>query len=380
MRIGIDARLWGPYGRGVGRYVENLIKNLEKIDRKNEYVIFLREQNFGLYQPRNKKFSKVLLDVPWYTAREQAVLPSFFSAQRLDLLHVPHFNVPILYSGKTVSTIHDLTMLKFGGKRTTTRSLPVYLLKRSGLQAILGAAARKSAAVITPSKFVRDEVVQTFGISPKKVSVTYEAGVLAGKERTPQEKQVERVLGKYKIVPPYFLYVGGFYPHKNLDRLLRAVKLLNEELGKEAELVMVGSEDDFRKKLMQQALEIGALKYLVFTGYVTDADLVDLYQKSEALVQPSLSEGFGLPTVEAMSLGTPVVQSETSCLPEIAGKAALYFDPYKPRDMAEKMGKILGSKSLRSRLSKAGLKRSEDYSWEKMAKETLKVYEKAAKE
>src|SRR4030042_1687889 len=126
MRIGIDARLWGPYGRGVGRYVHKLVENLEKIDRRNEYLIFLRKANYGLYCPRSKNFRKVLADIPWYTAEEQFVLPSIFSSQSLDLLHVPHFNVPLLYKGKTVVTIHDLTMLKFGSRETSTLSLPLY--------------------------------------------------------------------------------------------------------------------------------------------------------------------------------------------------------------------------------------------------------------
>ncbi len=379
MRIGIDARLWGSSGRGVGRYIQNLVTNLEKLDRKNEYFIFLGKESYDLYHPRTKNFHRVPADIRWYGIEEQVTLPAIFASQNLDLLHIPHFNVPVFYRGKIVVTIHDLTMLKFGGRGTSTLSLPSYLLKRVGLRFILSGAVSRAAAIITPSKFVKDEVVKTFNVSPNKIFVTYEAGDLVGKERTPGEREVEDALGKYRITQPYFLYVGAFYPHKNVDRLIEAVKILNERLGKSAQLVLAGKRDAFLDKTVHRALEIGALKYLALTDYVADADLVDLYQGAIAVVQPSLSEGFGLSSVEAMSLGMPLIQSDASCLPEIAERAALYFDPHSPQDMAEKLAKVLDSKKLREDLVNKGLKRSQDFSWEQMSRETLKVYNRVFK-
>jgi glycosyltransferase involved in cell wall biosynthesis len=376
MRIGIDARIWGSYGRGVGRYIQNLVENLERVDRKNHYFIFLREKGFNSYQPKNKNFHKVLADVPWYGAQEQVVMPGIFSASNLDLLHVPHFNAPLLYRGKMVVTIHDLTMLKFGGRETSTLPAPLFFAKRAGLRLVTESAARRSAAVIVLSRFVKDDVAKTFGISPKNISVTYEAGILEGKGRADREREIENVLEKYRITKPYFLYVGAFYPHKNVDRLVEAVKILNEKLKKPAQLVLAGGKDAFLEKVVRKALEVGALRYISLTDHVTDADLVDLYLEAEAYVQPSLSEGFGLQTVEAMALGVPVVQSNASCLPEIAGEAALYFDPYDPQDMAQKLSQILGNEKLRNKLVKKGSERAKTFSWEQMARETLKVYEK----
>jgi len=376
MRIGIDARIWGSSSRGVGRYVQNLVENLEKIDRKNQYFIFLREPGFNSYQPKNKNFHKVLADVTWYGAKEQVMMPGIFSASNLDLLHVPHFNVPLLYQGKMVVTIHDLTMLKFSGRETSTLPAPIFLIKRAGLRFILQDAAQRAAAVITFSRFVKDDIVKTFGIPAKKISVTYEAGILAGKGRADREREIEDVLGKYRIAKPYFLYVGAFYPHKNVDRLVEAVKILNEKLKKPAQLVLAGRKDAFLERIVRRALEVGALRYISLTDHVTDTDLVDLYLEAEAYVQPSLSEGFGLQTVEAMALGVPVVQSNASCLPEIGGEAALYFDPYDPADMAQKLSKVLGNKAAKQKLINKGLSRAKEFSWERMAKETLKVYEK----
>ena len=375
MRIGIDARIWGSPSRGVGRYIQNLVENLEKIDRKNQYFIFLREHGFNSYQPENKNFHKVLADVTWYGAKEQVMMPGIFSASNLDLLHVPHFNVPFLYQGKMVVTIHDLTMLKFGGRETSTLPAPIFLIKRAGLRFILQDAAQRAAAVITFSQFVKDDIVKTFGIPAKKISVTYEAGILAGKGRADRERKVEDVLGKYRITKPYFLYVGAFYPHKNVDRLVEAVKILNEKMKKPSQLILAGRKDAFLERVVRKALEVGALKYISLTDHVTDADLIDLYREAEAYVQPSLSEGFGLQTVEAMALGVLVVQSNTSCLPEIGGEAALYFDPDDSRDIADKLAKVLGNKKFRQGLVKKGLARAKDFSWEKMARETLKVYE-----
>ncbi|GMR19256.1 MAG: glycosyltransferase family 1 protein [Patescibacteria group bacterium] len=374
MKIGIDARFLGPQGTGIGRYTQELVQNLESIDRKNSYLIFLRKENFNLYYPRNKNFRKVRADVRWYSLKEQLVLPAIFGKEKLDLLHTPHFNVPIFYPGKTVITVHDLIKHEYGGGAATTRSYPVHLLKQIGYRLVISRAVKSADAVITPSNFVRDKVAQTFGVSLEKIHVTYEAGTLLGKERTGEEKQVEKVLGKYKISQPYFLYVGNVYPYKNVGRLLDAIKILNEDLGKTAQLVLVGARDVFRQRLEREIVEKGVLKYAVLTGYVTDADLVDLYKGAEAYVQPSLSEGFGLTSVEAMGLGTPVVEADASCLPEIAGDAALYFDPYDPGDIAEKLAKVLDNEKLREKLSQKGLKRAREFSWEKMARETLRVY------
>ena len=353
-----------------------MVENLEKVDLKNQYFIFLREPGFNSYQPKNKNFHKVLADVTWYGVKEQVMMPGIFSASNLDLLHVPHFNVPLLYQGKMVVTIHDLTMLKFGGRETSTLPAPIFLIKRAGLRFILQDAAQRAAAVVTFSQFVKDDIVKTFGIPAKKISVTYEAGILAGKGRADREREIENVLGKYRITKPYFLYVGAFYPHKNVDRLVEAVKILNEKLKKPTQLVLAGRKDAFLERVVRRALEAGALRYISLTDHVTDADLVDLYLEAEAYVQPSLSEGFGLQTVEAMALGVPVLQSNSSCLPEIGGEAALYFDPYDTADMAQKLSKVLGNKAAKQKLINKGLSRAKEFSWERMAKETLKVYEK----
>lgn len=377
MRIGIDARFLGPAGTGIGRYTQKLIENLEKIDRKNKYVIFLRKENFNLYEPANPNFRKVLADIPWYGLGEQIILPTVFSREKLDLLHVPHFNVPLFYRGKFVITIHDLIKNDWAGTEATTKGPLEYWIKRLGYRVVIRCAVRQARRIITPSNYVKDRLVELFKVNPKKIAVTYEAGTLLGKGRTTGERKVEDVLGRFKITKPYFLYVGNVYPYKNVGRLLEAIRILNKKMGESAQLVLVGARDVFRERLEREIVRKDVLKYVVLTGYVSDPDLIDLYRGAEAYVQPSLSEGFGLTSVEAMSLGTPVVEANTSCLPEVAGDAALYFDPYNPQDIATKLAQILGNKKLEAELSRGGIARAKRYSWEKLARQTLSVYEDA---
>lgn len=384
MKIGIDARLYGPQRMGIGRYVERLVTNLESLDRKNNYFIFLGRENFDAYQPKNTNFHKVLATPRWYTLKEQVVLPGVFSREHLDVLHVPHFNVPIFYSGQIIITIHDLIKHVWSPDSVTSHSLPIYAVKYVGYRLIIKEALRKAAAVLTPSKYVKDKVVEMYKVNPEKITVTYEAGVLDKEEqiRSKKERAVENVVARFRIPSPYFLYVGNVYPHKNVGRLLEAIQILNEKLGKQAHLVLAGARDDdsvFRKRLERQILEKDVLKYVTLTGYISDPDLIDLYQGAVAYVQPSLSEGFGLTSVEAMALGTPVVEANASCLPEIGGDAALYFNPLDPSDIAEKLKKILDDQRLRRELVKKGLARAKQLSWARLARETLKVYESVSK-
>lgn len=384
MRIGIDARFYGPIGTGIGRYTQKLIENLEEIDRKSEYVIFLRKENFNLYESANPNFRKVLADIPWYSLREQIVLPTIFRREKLDLLHVPHFNVPIFYQGKFVVTIHDLIKNEWRGSETTTKGPLECIIKRLGYSIVIRLAICRAKAVTTPSNYVKDRVVELFQVNPEKIMVTYEAGTLLGKERTVAERKVEDVVQKFKITKPYFLYVGNVYLYKNVGRLLEAIKILNEDpsislkVKKPVQLVLVGARDVFRERLEREILKKDVLKYVTLTGYVSDPDLIDLYREAEAYVQPSLSEGFGLTSVEAMSLGTPVVEARASCLPEVAGDAALFFDPYDPKNIAAQLARVLRNKRLKSQLSKKGRARAQGFSWEMMARQTLRVYEEVS--
>ncbi len=370
MRVGIDARFFGSIGKGLGRYTQKLIENLERIDAENQYFVFLRQENWNEYQPRNKNFEKVLADIPWYGFREQIFFPRLLGKYNLDLVHFLHFNVPLFFKGKFVVTIHDLILYHYPTKRASTWSPFFYFFKKWSHRLVIRNAIVKSQAIIAVSKNTKKDILERFRISEKKVTVTYEAV-------DPIQKVVkepgEMILKKYGIIKPYLLYVGNVYPHKNLERLVLVFREIQKK-HPHLHLTLVGKEDYFYKRLKKYASENFA-KNVIFADFVPDEHLGIVYRDALLYVFPSLYEGFGLPPLEAMTRNIPVASSNASCLPEILGDAAVYFDPEGMAEMAEIIEKAATDNSLREKLIRAGQEQIKKYSWEKMAKETLEIYE-----
>ncbi|MFA6296658.1 MAG: glycosyltransferase family 1 protein [Patescibacteria group bacterium] len=373
MRIAIDARFFGPFGKGLGRYTEKLIKYLEKVDQKNDYTIFLRKENFDYYIVENKNFKKELADFKWYTLNEQRNMPKVLKKGNFDLVHFPHFNVPLFYKGDFVVTIHDLILLDFPTKRTTTLGPIKYALKNMAYKKVISSAVKKAKKVITVSEYTKKRLIEHFDLDDDKIVVTYEAC-----EKIHPEKEVinKDFLRMHKIEKNYLLYVGNAYPHKNLERLLKVFKNLRKD-NFDYQLVLVGKNDYFYQRLQDLAKELGLLdsNQVVFYGFAKDSDLATLYQNASLYVFPSFIEGFGLPPLEAMSYGLPVVTSKTSCLPEILGDAAQYFDPKIEKDIADVILNVINDNILKEEMKSKGLEQVKKYSWERCAKETLDVYE-----
>jgi len=369
MRIGIDARFFGSIGKGLGRYTQKLIENLESIDRENHYFIFLRRENWDEYQPRSQNFTKVLADVPWYTLREQVQMPKIFKRCGLDLVHFPHFNVPVAYKGKFVVTIHDLILFRYPTRRASTLSAPAYFLKKKVYHRVIKSAIKNSEKIIAVSGHTKKDVLKNFKIDPNKILVTYE-GVDAAEE--PLLETPETVLQKYGIMKPYLLYVGNAYPHKNLDRLILAFKEVSKTHSG-LHLVLAGKEDYFYKRL-KKFVATSLVSGIIFPGYIAENHLPTIYREAKLYVFPSLYEGFGLPPLEAMARNAPVASSNASCLPEILGNAAYFFDPRGISETADAIEKVITDNELRKKLIAAGQKQIKKYSWQKMAKETLAIY------
>lgn len=373
MRIGIDARFYGAAGRGLGRYVSELIRWLERIDRENDYVVFLRADNFDEYEPSNPRFRKVLAEFPWYGWKEQLIYPIFLRRFALDLMHFPHFNVPALTPCPFVVTIHDLILFRYPTRRATTLNAAMYGLKYAAYRLTIALAAWRARAIITVSECTKRDIVKSLKVKPERVTVTYEAadGVEIGQLTIP---------GTYDpsakgIVKPYFLYVGNAYPHKNLERLLEVFATLRKD-GLDAQLVLVGKMDHFYLRLKLEAERLGLLASdeVIFYGYAEEAELAELYRRARAYVFPSLLEGFGLPPLEAMRYGTPVAAAGSSCLPEILDDAAVYFDPEDVGDMAKAMRRVYGDEALRQRLAERGKLRVARFSWRECAERTYRTY------
>ena len=367
MKIGIDARMFGP-GFGIARYVEQLVLHLEKIDTENEYVIFLKKENFDSYTPHNKNFKKVLADIPWYGWKEQILLPFIFLKEKVDLIHFPHWNIPVLYPKKFVVTIHDLIMFHFPRQEASTHGPFVYYLKDQMHRFLVRYSATRAKCIFVTSEFTLRDMHETLGVPNEKMLVTYQAPFIKmnNEQLTINKKPNEDVLKKYGIKKPYVLYVGAAYPHKNLENLLLAWKIFGEK-HPEYQLVLAGKENFFYKRFIETPAW-KELKSVVYTGFVSDVELEVLYQEAKLFIFPSLYEGFGLPPLEALARGVPVVAANASCLPEILQDAALYFDPTRPDEMAEVLEQgitnpVVGGEEFVKR-----------YSWDELARQTRELY------
>jgi len=397
MRIGIDARLYGPRQGGLGRYLEQLIHGLEKTDQNNDYIVFLRQENFNDYIPENPRFKKILADIPWYGWREQFCLPKILKREKLDFIHFPHWNIPLFYKEKFVVTIHDLILYHYPSRKASTLSPITYFLKNLTYKFVLHHSVKKAKYIFTPSEFTKQDIINTLHIPADKITVTYLAPTDLGIKFTPlnpakPEFRDERnyltgvnpvssikytngnVLSKHNITKPYLLYVGVAYPHKNLGRLVNAWKMF-EEKNKNFQLVLVGKKNYFYDRLINSDV-FKQCKNIVFTDFVSDKELSELYQNATAYIFPSLYEGFGLPPLEAMQYNIPVISSNTSCLPEILDESVLYFNPQNEQDIYSKISMILTQPEIRQKLINNIPNILANYSQNNTSKITLSVYQK----
>lgn len=370
MRIGIDCRMLKA--TGIGRYISSLIEELSKIDRDNQYILFLKKEDFSSFRLPGKNFKKVLAPFHWYGISEQLKFPKIIKKEHLDLIHFPHFNIPLRYKGDFVVNIHDLTLHRHKTTRASTKSVLTYQIKHWLYKIVIKQAVKKSLKILTISIFTKNDIIKTFKVPEDKIVVTYPGGPSSNLTLLKPNVNILTNLG---IKKPFVLYVGNAYPHKNLDNLLRSLKYLPLNIS----LVLAGKRDEFHNRVEKLAEKMNFSDRVIFTDFVTDEELVALYRNASVFVLPSLNEGFGLPALEAQSFGLPVSCSRRSSLPEILGDSARYFNPLKPKDIAEKIKEILGNKKLREELIFKGYNKIKEYSWSKMAKETLKVYEETGK-
>ena len=373
-KIGIDARFYGPTGKGLGRYAQKLVEYLEMVDggnKERQYVVFLRKDNFDLYQPKHENFTKVLADFSWYSFAEQLGFPLFLYAQKLDLVHFCHFNVPLLYCKQFVVTIHDLILFHHPTVRNTTLNKYFYFLKLFAYRLAIRRAAKKARKIIAVSEFTRSDIVANLGVTKEQVEMTYEG---CEYQCFLNSKCDDDVLTKYGIMKPYLLYVGNAYPHKNLERLVAVFSRLRNKNDK-LQLVLVGGKDFFYENLEKFVFD-GVYEGIIFPGYVPDRELDVLYKRAELYVFPSLYEGFGLPPLEALAKSTMVVSSCRTSMPEILQDAVSYFDPEDLDSMEKSILFALENKPPKKELPKKAIKVLAKFSWRKMAEETLDIYKK----
>lgn len=359
-RIVIDGRTWG---HGTGRYQERMVHYLQRTDHEHEYFILLREKDYAKWEPTNPNFHKVLCPHKEFTFSEQIGLLRQINSLKPDLVHFPMIQQPALYRGNAVTTFQDLTTIRF---RNPTKNWLVFTVKQWVYIALNWYVARKSKYLIAPTEFVKKDVARFAGISEKKFTVTYEAA-----DPLPQPAEPLPYLQNKEFI----MYLGRPLPHKNLWRLIEAFRLLQADHPK-LKLVLAGKIDDAYQLIVDRVKKEG-IKNVVFTDFISDQSLRWLYEHCRAYVFPSLSEGFGLPALEAMAHGAPLVSTNATCSPEVYGDGAHYFDPLDVNDMAAKIRDVLDDPKLREQLIKRGHKRAASFSWTRMAKQTLGVYKKA---
>ena len=391
MKIGIDARFVGPEGTGLGKYTEKLIENLVKIDKINQYSIFLHKSNWNYLNLKSRNFSKIFTNVPWYSLEEQTNLPKIFNSQNLDLLHVPHFNVPLFYRKKIIVTIHDLIHHEFSQESSTTKPPLIFRGKRFAYKYVIKSAIARSSKIIAPSKYTKSQIIKTFKINSSRIKVIYEAAEEEYFKKAKISKQkLNELLETYNIYSPFLLYVGNAYPHKNLNNLLDAFKLLvhssqlsvhssksvnREQTTDNLGLVIVCPRDIFWHRLNKEIVTNNLSNRVKTLGYIQPEELVNFFKTAKAYIFPTLSEGFGIPGLNAMAAGLPVAASNIPTLKEVYGKNVLFFNPKNPVDISKKISQIVINKKLRADLIKKGYSQAKKYSWIKMAEDTLKVYE-----
>ncbi len=379
MRIGIDARMYRKGTAGIGRYSQNLIKNLLELDHENQYVLFMtpadeREARDQLRPFKNYKIVNV--DITHYSLAEQTKLAGIIDREKCDLVHFLNFNYPVRFRGKFIVTIHDLTLLFYPEAANKTG-----FFRKKAFNYVIGQACRKAAKVIAVSENTKNDIIRTLAIDPAKITVIAEAA--DDKELAFSPHLIEKLKGKYELSGPVILYVGQFRQHKNVLNLLKAFTILRKDL--DAKLVLVGKDADkinidtstgsaSTLSEVERVDKEEILRDTLRPGFVGDEELAAWYHLADVFVFPSLYEGFGLPGLEAMAVGLAVVASNKASLPEIYQEAALYFDPLKPEEIADKIKTVLSDQKTRDELIKKGKIQSKKYSWRKAAQETLKVY------
>ncbi|MCS7025552.1 MAG: glycosyltransferase family 4 protein [Bryobacteraceae bacterium] len=378
--IALDARHVRDFG--VGTYIRNLVQALAKIDDKNHYTLITYRRDASLLAGLPSNFRILHYEINDTEFRDNFAFPMFLKRLRVDLHHMPLPNIPLLMPKPYVVTVHDVSRLLFEQVSGWRNDLHRYQLRRGLMRA---------ERIFAVSEATRLDVESLLNIPPDHVTVIPNAPDPRFFEHSPPadsraagpdivEHEKRRILERYQITYPFLLYAGTIRPQKNIPRLVEAFAVLRGELEnhpiyKDLRLIIIGDEISRFPDVRRTVVQTRTGNAVRFLGFVPFDTLRVFYETAEAFVFPSLYEGFGLPPLEAMASGTPVVTSNVSSLPEVTGDAAVVVNPENVFDIARGMKEVLLDENLRSRLVKAGLEQARRFSWERTAKQVLRAYE-----
>lgn len=368
MKIGFDFRMGGSINAGIGRYSFELLKNMLQQNSGDKFVVFYHQQNHNPADIKElKKLGAELVptNIRHYSFAEQLLLPRILNKYNLDLMHFPNFNVPMLYRKPYVVTIHDMVHHKISGNKKSR------IWKYYAYQYIIKKAAQRAQVIFTVTEAAKDEIVKYLNIPPEMIVVIYEAPT---QSRIPSETEIVKVKEKYLLSRPYFLFVGTLERKKNIPTLTKAFDLFLSKYKLDMDLVIAGKVDTHYPEVKDQAMDIGHANRLVFTGFIEDADQAALYRGAYAFITTSLHEGFGLPGLEAMQHGLPVLASNTTVFNEVYDNGAIYFDPLNLEDIAEQMKLVAQDTQFHAQMQQKSIARAQLFDWKTTAEKTLEVY------
>jgi len=366
MRIGIDARMLD--NTGIGRYLRNMLGHLASLDGRNEYVVFVNRVHAPVVAQANFRFVPLTLATPLYSLREQTWLPFEMRRYGLDFCHFPHYALPLIGSCPYVVTVHDLIYYLYP-EHCPSRAAHYYA------RLMLRRAVARARLVLTDSEHSKRDLMHYCALAEEKIRVILPAAD-PGATPTPPDRGA---LAERGIAEPYVLYVGKHHPYKNISTLLHAY-VTHPDIHRGFQLVIAGTREARRSALYREAAALDPGGRILFTDFVADAELFDLYRGASLFVFPSLYEGFGLPPLEAMACGVPVISSNAASLPEVVGDAGIQVDPLNVGELAAAMRTVLTDPGLRETMRQKGLERAGQFSWGAAARQLLQVYETLAEE
>jgi glycosyltransferase involved in cell wall biosynthesis len=353
---------------GIGRYMKCLVEAILASDSQNDYLLILPPGAEGMIENAGANATIITPQLKYYSIREQVQLPRILRQHKVDLLHSPHFMLPLIRSCPSVVTIHDVIGIACK-EDLGSRIGRVYY------RGMISAAVRLADRIVTDSNFSRDDIVRLLGANPEKIEVVY-PGISPDFRKVHDQVELDNVRRKYRIENDFVIYAGIYKPRKNHAALLRAFRAFLST-GPQANLVLVGPLDEGKQPLQALADELGIRDKVIFTGVVNDSELRALYSGARVYACPSLYEGFGFTVLEAMACETPVVCSHETSLPEVARDAAVYADPRNPEEFGEAIHKAFTNDCLRDTLIEKGKTNLQRFVWANAASQTLGVYQDA---
>ena len=367
MKIAIDARAATWYhGTGIGTYTENVLANLLNIDKTNDYLLYWSGNNYSYFKKNNCKI--VMTSKKHQRFFQNHYFPKNLNSENIDLYHVPQNGIGLIpdINCPKVVTIHDL--IPYIMPETVGKGYLMKFLKE------MPHIIENSNGIITVSEFSKRDILRFFPIDPNKIHVT---PLAANSKFKPLDKQVCKNLikEKYNISSDFLLYMGGFSDRKNVHSLIEAFSKLYKNIDEDISLVLLGSYRDSSQKLVNLVNSLGMEDHIIFAGFIPEDDVPVFYNASIGFVYPSFYEGFGLPPLEAMHCGTPVITSNLTSIPEVVGDSGILINPYNINELIDAMGNLVTNRSLQDELSLKGLNKSKEFSWESTAINTLKAYE-----